>query len=327
MNFFKLRSTFWTGPTGKALRRFGPEVRELATYLMSCEVATVVGVYHLELEMVCLQTGRTDRTVRNSFEKLAALDYAFYEETSGWVWVREMAATQLDAPLKAADYRAKMVARWYAAAPRNCWLGPFWDRYRLDLRLEESGIERREYARPELAPALPLGAPGTPDLVLAPPETKTFVARAHRETVLQLFEAVWAVYPKKHRRKEALAAFTALRPTPELVQTILAALQWQIELHEWTKENGTYVPRLEHYLAGERWTDEPPRRTPTLQGRAKMIVDAAEEFISAGADACSTPRTNVPPLPLPLPVSPLPSPPSPAPPTSGKRSSGSIGKR
>ena len=75
----------------------------------------------------------------------------------------------------------------------------------------------------------------------------------------QGFAAFWAAYPKRKAKKDALKAWTDLRPTAALQAEILAALVWQTV--EWS--NPLYTPLPASYLRGERWTDEPdPQGSP-----------------------------------------------------------------
>jgi len=80
------------------------------------------------------------------------------------------------------------------------------------------------------------------------------------------FLQFWANYPRKDARKEALKAWIALDPDPELVATILAALQWQREV--WTDRR--FCPYPATYIRGERWTDEKPK--------TKSVIDQLPEW-------------------------------------------------
>jgi hypothetical protein len=80
-------------------------------------------------------------------------------------------------------------------------------------------------------------------------------------TVLDLFAQFWAAYPRRVARKDALKAWTALRPSPDLVAQMLATLAWQRRSHDWTKDGGAYVPYPATWIRGERWTDEEPQQT------------------------------------------------------------------
>ncbi len=70
------------------------------------------------------------------------------------------------------------------------------------------------------------------------------------------FSEFWARYPKREAKADALKAWLKLLPTQETVAAIHAALDWQIESPDWTKQRGQYVPLAGSYLRGRRWEDE-----------------------------------------------------------------------
>lgn len=79
----------------------------------------------------------------------------------------------------------------------------------------------------------------------------------------------WNAYPRRCSKKEARKAWAALDPTPELVDAMIAALDWQVPLHKWDGEKNDYAPYPASWLNAERWTDEQPRVTGkgrTVQG-------------------------------------------------------------
>ncbi|MBN2315941.1 MAG: winged helix-turn-helix transcriptional regulator [Sedimentisphaerales bacterium] len=72
------------------------------------------------------------------------------------------------------------------------------------------------------------------------------------------FDRFWAVYPNRVAKKDAEKAWAKLKPSPELGETILAAVERQKLTEQWTKNNGQYIPKPSTYLNGERWKDELP---------------------------------------------------------------------
>lgn len=68
----------------------------------------------------------------------------------------------------------------------------------------------------------------------------------------------WACYEKRCSKKDARKAWAEVNPSPELVDTMCAALAWQFQQPSWAKDNHMYAPLAATYLRGERWTDEPP---------------------------------------------------------------------
>lgn len=70
-----------------------------------------------------------------------------------------------------------------------------------------------------------------------------------------LFERFWAAYPKKKSKDDAKRAWDKRRPTDELLTVMLRAIERQKHTHDWTREDGRYVPYPATWLNGGRWTD------------------------------------------------------------------------
>lgn len=68
----------------------------------------------------------------------------------------------------------------------------------------------------------------------------------------------WDAYPRRCSKKEARKAWSKLKPSPELVDRIVAALAWQVPLRQWDGPKQDYAPYPASWLNGERWTDAPP---------------------------------------------------------------------
>lgn len=71
------------------------------------------------------------------------------------------------------------------------------------------------------------------------------------------FEKFWNQYPRKASKLKALEAFKRLKPTTELLTTMLEALKVQKQSDQWTREAGTFVPLPTTWLNQKRWLDEP----------------------------------------------------------------------
>lgn len=80
----------------------------------------------------------------------------------------------------------------------------------------------------------------------------------------ETFPTVWAPYPRKESKKDALKAWCQLDPDESLIALILASLSWQVEL--WASRADWYTPPLlATYLRSERWTDEKPTASPSAK--------------------------------------------------------------
>jgi len=78
------------------------------------------------------------------------------------------------------------------------------------------------------------------------------------------FEQFWAKYPRHIGKMAARKRWERLNPSPETVERILAALEWQIQDPNWCEER--YIPHASTYLNQARWEDEAPRPRPDSRG-------------------------------------------------------------
>lgn len=94
------------------------------------------------------------------------------------------------------------------------------------------------------------------------------------------FNRFWEAYPKKTSKQTALKAWNKLNPNDELVNTILASLEAQKKLPQWTKDNGQYIPYPASWLNGKRWEDEvtvdtvPPQSQPQTKVSKNPFLNA-----------------------------------------------------
>ena len=79
------------------------------------------------------------------------------------------------------------------------------------------------------------------------------------------FDAFWASYPRKVAKQDAVKAWNKLKPSEELVQTILAAVQDQDKSRQWQRDDGQYIPYPATWLNGKRWQDGEGEAVPALE--------------------------------------------------------------
>ncbi len=75
-------------------------------------------------------------------------------------------------------------------------------------------------------------------------------------TIEKRFADFWKVYPKKKGKGYALKAWKRLKPTQELCDTILKAVQAQKSWSSWQEGQGRYIPHPATWLNQGRWEDE-----------------------------------------------------------------------
>lgn len=119
---------FWTGNTGKQLRKAGAEAQVVALYLITCHHAHMSGIYYLPKQTIAYETGQTKKSVDSALKALAAVHFAFYDENSEHVWVKEMLAWQVR-EIKATDNRVIGVVKWCNSLPSLIFINQFYQRY------------------------------------------------------------------------------------------------------------------------------------------------------------------------------------------------------
>lgn len=303
MTTLKMRGAFWTGSTGRQIRALPnhKDVRILASYLVTNPAANLYGLYPLNLDVVSIESGLTPAEVADAFRALAELDFAHYDP-SGWVWVVEMAAQQLNTPLKPGDYMQRNAVRWYAGLPNNPFLRPFWTRYQEDLWTDDDiRPAPRDYVQKRGSGLMPLQSPsnGAPmprsgsdqdqkiseDLFgekRAPVRVKSSSGRAVDAELVEWFNGTfWPAYPRKTDRKDAIRAVEKLKPDAALRARIIDAIEEQ-KRTIWLQAELEKIPHASTWLNKERWTDVVRDERPRLSKKTAGIARSVEDFVRGG---------------------------------------------
>ncbi len=76
------------------------------------------------------------------------------------------------------------------------------------------------------------------------------------------FENFWQAYPKKKAKGYAEKAWAKLKPSEQLRQQILTALEQAKTSAEWIKDGGQFIPHPASWLSGKGWEDKPVEKPP-----------------------------------------------------------------
>ena len=89
----------------------------------------------------------------------------------------------------------------------------------------------------------------------------------------ELFNRFWNVYPKKVAKQDALKSWKKIKPSAELVDTIISAVNRVSETEAWQKNNHQYVPNPATWLNRGQWEDEilTVQQTTELQPKRKVL--------------------------------------------------------
>lgn len=88
------------------------------------------------------------------------------------------------------------------------------------------------------------------------------------------FEKFWAAYPKKQGKGAAEKAFRKIKPSGDLLQRMISAIEEQSKSDQWTRDRGQYIPNPSTWLNQERWNDE----TASTQAPIKQDISYEEFF-------------------------------------------------
>lgn len=128
-DYSKVSPQFWYGKTGKALKAKGPEAVIVALYLMTCQHANMLGLYHLNPAYIGPDTGLDSEGASKGLAWACEAGFCQFDRDSEVVWVVEMASYQIGASIDAKDNRCKGIQREYDALPDNQFLRAFYERY------------------------------------------------------------------------------------------------------------------------------------------------------------------------------------------------------
>jgi hypothetical protein len=131
---------FWTGTTGKKLRK-DADAQRVAFYLMTSPHSHQSGMYYLPLMYLCHEVGITQEGACKALLSLSDDDFCRYDEASEWVWVCEMAAWQIGSELSEGDKRCKGLQHYLTTLPTLPFLDEFVARYRADYHLKVRALE------------------------------------------------------------------------------------------------------------------------------------------------------------------------------------------
>lgn len=79
-----------------------------------------------------------------------------------------------------------------------------------------------------------------------------------KEDILeQRFQRFWSTYPKKKNKGTARKAWKKIKPSDELVDTMVAKIEQAKKSADWKKDGGQFIPYPATWLNAEGWEDEP----------------------------------------------------------------------
>lgn len=156
--FSKVSPRFWTGETGREIRKLGLQSQVIAFYLFTCPNANMLGLYYLALPTLCHETGSPLQGALEALRSLREVKFAYYDEPSEHVWVPNMAREQIGERLKPRDNRHVAVLKELEQLRKVPFFNDFVIRYRDAFELQNVELNP-EIESPLEAPSKPLTKP------------------------------------------------------------------------------------------------------------------------------------------------------------------------
>lgn len=87
-------------------------------------------------------------------------------------------------------------------------------------------------------------------------ESNTYMRNAAKAADASRFERFWEAYPKKRSKGQAEKAWAKIKPSEQLLEQMLAALEQAKTSADWTREGGKYIPYPATWLNAKGWEDD-----------------------------------------------------------------------
>ncbi|WP_396180112.1 hypothetical protein [Flavobacterium sp.] len=154
-DYGKISPTFWTGKTGREIKRRGIEGVVMATYLMTSPHSNMLGLFYQPMLYAAHETGLGIEGATKGLQCCIEAGFCAFDEETDMVWVYEMAAYQIADSLSSGDKRCKGIQKDYDALPDCAHLAPFFDRYAEAYNLTTKRGAADDSAKKSEAPSKP----------------------------------------------------------------------------------------------------------------------------------------------------------------------------
>lgn len=139
--YSKVRPRFWTGDTGKIIRKLGRDCQVIGFYLMTCPSANMLGLYYLAMPTLCHETHSPLKGALKALRSLQEAKFAYYDLSSEIVYVPNMAREQIGERLKRKDNRHVAVLRELESLRKTPFFNDFVIRYRDVYELQDVVVD------------------------------------------------------------------------------------------------------------------------------------------------------------------------------------------
>lgn len=154
--YARVAPQFWTGDTGKQLRKLGAEAQVLAGYLMTGPAANMIGLYYVSIPSIAHDTGLSVKRITDLMAHLATIGFALYDFRTEYVFVPRMARFQIGISLAPRDKRLRGIVTELCSVPCRSFVDAFIREYREAFCLDDDERVIRHLSKPLLADRKPL---------------------------------------------------------------------------------------------------------------------------------------------------------------------------
>ncbi len=127
--FAKFPVSFWARSTTKTIRDTDTRALLIAIYLQTNTHSNMIGVYHLPLPYITVDTGIGYDDILEIMDKLIDLDFCEYDDGHEYVWIKKFAEDQTGLNLKDGDKRVKAIYKLLGNMPELNFKDKFYERY------------------------------------------------------------------------------------------------------------------------------------------------------------------------------------------------------
>lgn len=269
-NYGAVSPNFWTGETGKKIRKMGVEAQLVALYLLTNKHRNALGIYYLPKILISHETALTSKGASKGLQSLSEAGFCTYDPPSEVVWVFEMARFQIGESLSEKDNRVKWINEKYDNLPKNPFLKPFYNKYQDAFHLK-NGRSYKGPSKPLESPSEPPSKPDTDsdtdtDKKNTRPDGReqedfytTKKGRKLEGSKLERFNKFWDTFDYKEGKAEAADAWMDIK---DLNGTkffrILKVAKYEAGRRQELRDKGKTPKMAQGWLTGKRWENEIP---------------------------------------------------------------------
>lgn len=259
-DFAKVLPQFWTGETGRWLRKQGAEVQVVSLYLLTCPTANMIGLYYLPIPTLCHETGLSREGALKALQRVSEGGFAYYDEAREEVWVPQMARYQVGELLKSGDHKIVGVRRLLADFEKSRFHEDFLRLYERPFRLSEESEDKDETSplkgAPKPLPSKEKEKEKEKDLFEQPSAARP------RFDLLAIYER----YPNKKGKAKGLEKLKALVNTQADYEAVMLGVASYAEEVKRNRTEPKYVKHFDAWVNGRRWEDYAAQHSAEARG-------------------------------------------------------------